>query len=247
MKTRAAVLHDAHKPFEIMELDLDGPGAGEVLIRYVAAGLCHSDLHLTEGDLTPRFPVVGGHEGAGIIEEVGPGVTKVKPGDHVVCSFIPNCGICRYCATGHSSLCDMGATILEGSFPDGSFRFHSGGTDYGQMCMLGTFAEYATISQHSLVKVSPDAEPGDGRARRVRRADRLGHRRLRGQRAGRGHRGDLRDRRHRDQRGPGRRARRGEERGRGRPAGVQAGDGAAVRRDARVRLRRRRRRPPSSS
>jgi len=153
MKVKAAVLHDVKTPFEITELDLDGPGAGEVLIRYVAAGLCHSDLHLTDGDLPPRFPIVGGHEGAGIIEEVGPGVTKVKPGDHVVCSFIPNCGVCRYCATGHSSLCDMGATILVGSFPDGSFRFHSGGTDYGQMCMLGTFAEYATISEHSVVKV----------------------------------------------------------------------------------------------
>jgi NDMA-dependent alcohol dehydrogenase len=153
MKVKAAVLHDVKTPFEITELDLDGPGAGEVLIRYVAAGLCHSDLHLTEGDLTPRFPVVGGHEGAGVIEEVGPGVTKVKVGDHVVCSFIPNCGVCRYCSTGHQSLCDMGATILAGSFPDGSFRFHSGGTDYGQMCMVGTFAEYATISQHSVVKV----------------------------------------------------------------------------------------------
>ena len=96
MKTRAAVLHDAHKPFEIMEVDLDGPKDSEVLIRYVAAGLCHSDLHLIEGDLVPRFPIVGGHEGAGIIEEVGPGVTKVKPGDHVVCSFIPSCGVCRY-------------------------------------------------------------------------------------------------------------------------------------------------------
>ena len=153
MKVKAAVLHDVKTPFEITELELDGPGAGEVLIRYVAAGLCHSDLHLTDGDLPPRFPIVGGHEGAGIIEEVGPGVTKVKPGDHVVCSFIPNCGVCRYCATGHQSLCDMGATILVGSFPDGSFRFHSGGTDYGQMCMLGTFAEYSTISQHSVVKV----------------------------------------------------------------------------------------------
>ena len=153
MKVKAAVLHDVKTPFEITELDLDGPGPGEVLIHYVAAGLCHSDLHLTEGDLTPRFPCVGGHEGAGIIEEVGPGVTKVKPGDHVVCSFIPNCGHCRYCSTGHQSLCDLGATILVGSFPDGSFRFHSGGTDYGQMCMVGTFAEYATISEHSVVKV----------------------------------------------------------------------------------------------
>jgi S-(hydroxymethyl)glutathione dehydrogenase/alcohol dehydrogenase len=153
MKVKAAVLYDVKAPFEITELDLDGPGPGEVLIRYVAAGLCHSDLHLTDGDLVPRFPIVGGHEGAGVIEEVGPGVTKVAPGDHVVCSFIPNCGVCRYCATGHQSLCDLGATILYGSFPDGSFRFHSGGTDYGQMCMLGTFAEYSTISQHSVVKV----------------------------------------------------------------------------------------------
>jgi len=95
MKTRAAVLHDAHKPFEIIEVDLDAPKDGEVMIRYVAAGLCHSDLHLIDGDLVPRFPIVGGHEGAGIIEEVGPGVTKVKPGDHVVCSFIPSCGFCR--------------------------------------------------------------------------------------------------------------------------------------------------------
>ncbi|CAM2831253.1 NDMA-dependent alcohol dehydrogenase [Prescottella defluvii] len=153
MKTKAAVLLEAGKPFEIMELDLDGPGPGEVLIKYTAAGLCHSDLHLTDGDLPPRYPIVGGHEGSGIIEEVGPGVTKVKPGDHVVCSFIPNCGTCRYCATGRQNLCDMGATILEGSMPDGTFRFHSGGKDFGAMCMLGTFAERATISQHSVVKI----------------------------------------------------------------------------------------------
>lgn len=153
MKTRAAVLYAGGKPFELLELDLDGPGPGEVLIKYVAAGLCHSDLHLTDGDLPPRFPIVGGHEGAGIIEDVGPGVTKVKPGDHVVCSFIPSCGTCRYCATGRSNLCDLGATILDGCMPDGSFRFHLGDTDFGAMCMLGTFAERATISQHSVVKV----------------------------------------------------------------------------------------------
>lgn len=80
-------------------------------------------------------------------------MTKVKPGDHVVCSFIPNCGRCRYCATGRSNLCDMGATILDGHMPDGSFRFHMGDTDFGAMCMLGTFAERATISEHSVVKV----------------------------------------------------------------------------------------------
>jgi S-(hydroxymethyl)glutathione dehydrogenase/alcohol dehydrogenase len=153
VKTKAAVLVDAGKPFEIMELDLDGPRAGEVLIRYTAAGLCHSDLHLTDGDLVPRFPIVGGHEGAGVIEDVGPGVTKVKPGDHVVCSFIPNCGTCRYCSTGRQNLCDMGATILEGYFPDGSFRFHGGGEDFGAMCLVGTFSQHSTISQHSVVKV----------------------------------------------------------------------------------------------
>lgn len=158
MKTTAAVLTDFHKPFELMELDVDRPGDGEVLIRYVAAGLCHSDLHLSDGDLPPRFPIVGGHEGAGIIEEVGPGVTKVRPGDHVVCSFIPNCGHCRYCATGRQSLCDLGATILEGRFPDGGFRFHSGGEDYGSMCLLGTFSQHATISQHSVVKVDPSLD-----------------------------------------------------------------------------------------
>ncbi|KUH85555.1 MULTISPECIES: NDMA-dependent alcohol dehydrogenase [unclassified Mycobacterium] len=153
MKTTAAVLLETGKPFEIIELELDGPGEGEVLINYTAAGLCHSDLHLTDGDLPPRFPIVGGHEGAGIIEDIGPGVTKVKPGDHVVCSFIPSCGHCRYCSTGRQSLCDMGATILEGCMPDGTFRFHGGGQDFGAMCMLGTFAKKATISQHSVVKI----------------------------------------------------------------------------------------------
>lgn len=153
LKTRAAVLTGPGRDFEIIELDLDEPREGEVLIKYTAAGLCHSDLHLTDGDLPPRYPIVGGHEGSGIIEAVGPGVTKVKPGDHVVCSFIPNCGTCRYCSTGRQNLCDMGATILEGSMPDGSFRFHAGGEDFGAMCMIGTFAERATISQHSVVKV----------------------------------------------------------------------------------------------
>ncbi|UVE96321.1 NDMA-dependent alcohol dehydrogenase [Dietzia sp. B32] len=153
MKTKAAVLFDLHKPFEIIELDLDDPGPGEVLIKYTAAGLCHSDLHLSDGSLPPRFPIVGGHEGAGIIEAVGVGVTKVKPGDHVVCSFIPNCGTCRYCSTGRQSLCDMGATILDGHMPDGTFRFHSDGKDFGAMCMLGTFSERSVISQHSVVKV----------------------------------------------------------------------------------------------
>ncbi|HEX4059757.1 MAG TPA: NDMA-dependent alcohol dehydrogenase [Streptosporangiaceae bacterium] len=156
MKTKAAVLRGVGQDWEITELDLDGPKAGEVLIRYVAAGLCHSDEHLRHGDIVPRFPIVGGHEGAGIIEEVGPGVTRLKPGDHVVCSFLPVCGHCRWCSTGKSNLCDLGATILEGCLPDGTFRFHEDGVDLGGMCMLGTFAERATISENSAIKVDDD-------------------------------------------------------------------------------------------
>ena len=156
MKTKAAILRGTGQDFEITELDLDGPKTGEILIRYVAAGLCHSDEHLRNGDLVPRFPIVGGHEGAGIIEEVGPGVTRLAPGDHVICSFLPVCGHCRWCSTGKSNLCDMGATILDGCLPDGTYRFHLDGEDLGAMCMLGTFSERAVISEMSAIKVDPD-------------------------------------------------------------------------------------------
>jgi NDMA-dependent alcohol dehydrogenase len=100
--------------------------------------------------------MVLGHEGAGIIEEVGVGVTRVAPGDHVVCSFIPNCGVCRYCATGRQSICDMGAHILEGYLPGGRFPITGPRGDYGAMCMIGTFSQYGVISQTSAVKVDDD-------------------------------------------------------------------------------------------
>jgi S-(hydroxymethyl)glutathione dehydrogenase/alcohol dehydrogenase len=156
MKTKAAVVYENGKPLEIEELQLDGPREGEVLIRYLYAGMCHSDLHIISGDLPGRLPMVLGHEGAGIIEEVGPGVTRVKPGDPVVCSFIPNCGTCRYCATGRQSICDMGATILEGYLPGPRFAISGPRGDYGGMCMLGTFSQYGVIHQSSVVKVDGD-------------------------------------------------------------------------------------------
>ncbi len=157
MKTKAAVVYEQpSKRIEIEELDLDGPREGEVLIRYTHAGLCHSDLHIVTGDLEARMPVVLGHEGAGIIEEVGPGVTRVAPGDHVVCSFIPNCGVCRYCATGRQSICDMGATILEGYLPGGRWPISGPRGQYGAMCMIGTFSQYGVIHQTSAVKVDDD-------------------------------------------------------------------------------------------
>lgn len=153
MKTTAAVLTEVGKPFEIVDLDLDGPEEGEVLVRYVAAGLCHSDLHLLKGDFPSRLPIVGGHEGAGIVEEVGPGVTKVKPGDHVLTSFIPSCGECRCCRSGRQNLCDLGEFLLDGQLPDGTFRFRMNGEDAGGMCSVGSFSQYGTLSQHSVIKV----------------------------------------------------------------------------------------------
>jgi alcohol dehydrogenase (nicotinoprotein) len=156
MKTNAAVLTEVNKPWEIMEVDVRDPKEGEVLIRYVAAGLCHSDMHLMTGDLPVPLPYIGGHEGAGVIEAVGPGVSRVAKGDHVVCAFIPSCGHCRWCSTGRQSLCDLGATILDGYLPDGSYAFTIDGQNAGAMCMLGTFSQYATISEYSVVKVDDD-------------------------------------------------------------------------------------------
>ena len=138
MRTRAAVIREAGKPWEVTELDLDEPGREEVRIRFAAAGMCHSDLHIRTGDSVCRLPIVGGHEGAGVVEAVGENVTRVGVGDHVVCSFIPACGTCRYCATGRQNLCDQGAQMQTGLLPAGGFRFHDdAGSDLGGFCTLG--------------------------------------------------------------------------------------------------------------
>ena len=156
MKTKAAILTGLNKPWEVTELELDDPKEGEVLMRFTAAGLCHSDEHLRIGDIQCRMPMIGGHEGAGIIERCGPGVSRVKEGDHVVCAFIPSCGHCRWCSTGQQNICDLGATILEGCLPDGTFRFHAGGDDVGAMCMLGSFSQWSVIHEASCVKIDDD-------------------------------------------------------------------------------------------
>jgi len=114
MRTRAAIVREPGKPWEVTELELDEPRDGEVRIRFAASGMCHSDEHLRTGDATARLPIVGGHEGAGVVEAAGPGVTRVRKGDHVVCSFIPACGTCRYCSTGRQNLCDQGAEMTTG-------------------------------------------------------------------------------------------------------------------------------------
>jgi NDMA-dependent alcohol dehydrogenase len=157
MTTRAAVLHEPGNDWEITELDLDPPKEYEVLIRYKAAGLCHSDEHIRrEGGSHIRFPLVGGHEGAGIVEEVGAGVTRVQPGDHVVTSYIPACGKCRYCSTGRQNLCDRGLYAGVGCLQDETFRFHRNGEDYGGFCALGTFSDHTVVSEYSCVKIDDD-------------------------------------------------------------------------------------------
>ena len=157
MKTRAAVLFGLHQKWEVVELDLDAPKEREVLVQLTASGLCHSDDHLVTGDMPMNhLPVVGGHEGAGVVVDVGPGVTEVAAGDHVVLSFIPACGRCRPCAAGMSNLCEFGAAIMAGPQLDGTFRFHGRGQDFGQMCVLGTFSEYTVVPISSVVKIDPD-------------------------------------------------------------------------------------------
>ncbi len=157
MKTNAAIMRGIGKDWEVTELELDPPKNGEVLVRFVASGLCHSDEHIRTGDLTPRFPIVGGHEGAGVVEAVGDGVSRLKAGDHIICSFLPVCGHCRWCSTGKSNLCDLGATILDGGLLDGTYRFHTAdGEDVGGMCMLGTYSQDAVVSEFSCVKVDDD-------------------------------------------------------------------------------------------
>ncbi len=151
--TKAAVCRAPGQPWEIAELELDPPKANEVRIKFHAAGMCHSDDHIQRGDAPMRMPVVGGHEGAGVVDAVGEGVTRVKPGDHVVCSFIPACGKCRYCSTGRQNLCDEGKNASTGEFADGTFRFHEGDTDFGGLCVLGTFSQYAVVSEYSVIPI----------------------------------------------------------------------------------------------
>lgn len=157
MRTKAVVIRDVGAPWEVTELELDDPGDGEVRIKFAYSGLCHSDEHIRTGDATGRLPMVGGHEGSGVVEAVGPGVSRVAVGDRVVCSFIPACGTCPYCSRGQQNLCDRGAEMQTGRLADGGFRFHDDdGNDLGGFCMLGTFAQRAVVSQASCVPLHDD-------------------------------------------------------------------------------------------
>jgi NDMA-dependent alcohol dehydrogenase len=157
MRTRAAIVRKPYDDWEVVELELDPPQEHEVLVRWGASGLCHSDEHSREGKIKHRFPMVGGHEGAGVVEAVGPGVTSVKVGDRVACAFIPACGRCRYCSTGRQNLCNAGLNAMEGCMPDGSYRFHTDdGEDVGGVCVLGTFSERSVVLEYACVRIADD-------------------------------------------------------------------------------------------
>jgi NDMA-dependent alcohol dehydrogenase len=154
VKTRAAVLMQQPGEWEVVEADLDGPRDHEVLVRMVASGLCHSDDHIAKADgIIHHFPYCGGHEGAGVVEEVGPGVRSLKPGDHIVTSFIPACGRCTFCASGHQNLCESGALIMHGSQLDGTYRMHYQGLDVARSSLIGTFAEYSVMPEWSCIRI----------------------------------------------------------------------------------------------
>ncbi|GFG51667.1 alcohol dehydrogenase [Mycolicibacterium agri] len=171
MKCQGAVLRGVGGDWEITEITLDPPREGEVLVKMAVAGICHSDDHYSTGDgvmsdqlagivaatggaVPEFFPMLGGHEGAGIVEEVGPGVRSVRPGDRVATSFIPACGTCRWCVSGMTYLCDNGALMFDkGMVTDGTSRRHVGDDDLTAMTQLGTFAEYAVLAEESVIRI----------------------------------------------------------------------------------------------
>jgi len=156
MQTTAAVLWERNTAWSVEEITLDGPRHDEVLVELHASGMCHSDDHIVTGDMPFRLPCIGGHEGAGVVLEVGSSVTSMAPGDHVVFSFMPSCGRCPSCATGHQSLCDLGAKLYKGrQISDGTARHHARGEDLSTACAIGSFAHHTVAHESSVVRIEP--------------------------------------------------------------------------------------------
>jgi alcohol dehydrogenase len=170
MRIRAALLsrmgaltpYAESKPLSITEVDLDPPGPGEVLVKIAAAGLCHSDLSVIDGNRPRPMPMVLGHEAAGVVAELGPGVDDLAVGDHVVLVFVPSCGHCGPCAEGRPALCEPGAVANgNGALLSGARRLHRNGTALNHHLGCSAFAEYATVSRRSLVKIDRDLPPDE--------------------------------------------------------------------------------------
>lgn len=155
---KAAVQYETNTPLKVEEVTLDDPQDNEVLVKHVATGVCHSDLHFMKGEMPMPLPIVPGHEGAGIVEKVGPGVTTLKPGDHVVMMVIFNCGKCRYCVEGRPTRCVENLPIqMMGTLPYGGMRLHKGDQELHHLFGLASFAEYAVVHERSAVKIREDA------------------------------------------------------------------------------------------
>ena len=159
MKSRAAVAWEAGKPLEIEEVDVQGPKEGDVLIRVVATGVCHTDAFtLTGADPEGIFPSILGHEGGAIVEEVGAGVASVQAGDHVIPLYTPECGECSYCKSGKTNLCQaIRATQGQGLMPDGSSRFSNNDQTIYHYMGTSTFSEYTVVPEIAMAKVNQEA------------------------------------------------------------------------------------------
>src|SRR5512145_671434 len=159
MKTRAAVAFEAKKPLEIVEVDLEGPREGEVLVEIMATGICHTDAYTLDGfDSEGIFPSVLGHEGAGVVEEVGAGVTSVKPGDHVIPLYTPECRQCKFCLSGKTNLCiTLRDKQGKGLMPDGTSRLSYKGRMIHHYMGTSTFAERTVLPEIAVAKIRPDA------------------------------------------------------------------------------------------
>src|SRR6476620_8343988 len=159
MKTRAAVAFERAKPLEIVEVDLEGPKASEVLVEIKATGICHTDEFTISGaDPEGLFPAIMGHEGAGIVREVGPGVKSLKPGDHVIPLYTPECRECEYCLNPKTNLCQaIRTTQGQGLMPDGSSRFSLNGQKLFHYMGCSTFANHTVLPEIALAKIRPDA------------------------------------------------------------------------------------------
>ncbi len=159
MKSRAAIAWEAGKPLTIEEIDVEGPKKGEVLVRLVATGVCHTDAFTLSGaDPEGIFPTILGHEGGAIVEETGPDVHSVKPGDHVIPLYTPECGECKFCRSGKTNLCQaIRTTQGRGLMPDGTSRFSLNGTKIFHYMGTSTFSEYTVLPEIALAKINPAA------------------------------------------------------------------------------------------
>ena len=176
-----------------------------MLIKLAASGICHSDQHLDDGVIPlPWAPVLGGHEGAGVVTEVGDEVHDLEVGDHVVLSFLPSCGRCKMCVSGRSNMCALGAGVLAGVAPDGTHRVHARGQGVGCMSYLGTFAPYVCVPIDAVVKIDKDIPLDKAALIGCGVPTGLGLVGVRRRHADRRHRGHRRHRRRRHQRRPGR-------------------------------------------